>query len=323
MQTAIEAKGLRKQYGDFTAVKGISFAVEKGEIFGFLGPNGAGKTTTINMLIGMAKITAGTVEYHGEDLTNHIKKAQSLIGVVPDESNLYEEMTGFENLVFCAGLYGIGKKTAEPRARELLSFFKLEDSADKIFKKYSKGMKRKLTIAAALMHNPEILFLDEPTTGIDISAVRQIRELIRALNDSGMTVFLTTHYIEEAERLCDRVALIASGEIVALDTVDNLIEQVRISNTVEIGFSESTEKAAAYLSGLKTAFPGCGFAETGPQLLKVTSETALDIAPILGYLSSQKAEITEARLLRPSLEDAFMRLTGVEIINMKKEKERK
>ena len=206
----VTVKNLKKVYGDFTAVDGISFDIQKGEIFGFLGPNGAGKTSTINMLIGLSRPTEGMISINGIDGIKDIKKAQSIMGIVPDESNLYDEMDGFHNLCFCASLYGMGKKEREKRAQELLEQFSLKDAGNRPFKAYSKGMRRKLTIAAGIIHNPKILFLDEPTTGIDVESARQIRSLILDMKERGTTVFLTTHYIEEAERICDRIALLST-----------------------------------------------------------------------------------------------------------------
>jgi len=176
MKSIIEIKNLTKIYANLTAVDNISFSINKGEIFGFLGPNAAGKTTTINMLTGMARITDGKIFYKNNDITNKIKKFQAFIGVVPDESNLYEELTGFENLCFCASLYGITQSQREKKARQLLDVFQLSDAANRRFNTYSKGMKRKLTIAASLIHEPEILFLDEPTTGIEIDIMKKEKE---------------------------------------------------------------------------------------------------------------------------------------------------
>jgi len=213
MDNALEVKGLTKKYGEFTAVKGIDFSVLRGEIFGFLGPNGAGKTTTINMLTGLARVSAGTFNLVGYG-PRQIKKAQQFIGIVPDESNLYEEMDGFDNLCFCAALYGLPKVLRAEKAKRLLKQFGLEEAGNRPFKANSKGMKRKLTIAAGIIHDPKILFLDEPTTGIDVASARQIRKLILELNKSGTTIFLTTHYIEEAERLCHRIAFIVDGNFI-------------------------------------------------------------------------------------------------------------
>ena len=219
---AIEVTHLTKTFGELIAVNNISFHVRQGELFGFLGPNGAGKTTTISMLIGLARPDAGTIRIGGLDCSQNPKAAQHLIGVVPDESNLYPELTGFDNLCFCAALYGIGKWEAETRAQGLLAAFGLTEAANRKFATYSTGMKRKLTIAAGIIHEPEVLFLDEPTTGIDIVSARQIRQLIADLHQKGTTIFLTTHYIEEAERLCDRIAFIVKGQIVRVDTVPKI-----------------------------------------------------------------------------------------------------
>jgi ABC-2 type transport system ATP-binding protein len=166
----VEVEGLTKKYGDLTALDGISFSVHDGEIFGFLGPNGAGKTTTINVLTGLARATSGSARVSGFDCAGEIKKAQQIMGIVPDESNLYEEFDGFENLCFCAALYGMQKDVREKRAKELLEQFGLVEAGRRLFRAYSRGMKRKLTIAAGIIHDPKILFLDEPTTGIDVAA---------------------------------------------------------------------------------------------------------------------------------------------------------
>ena len=209
----VNVANLKKTYGDFTAVDGVGFSIEQGEIFGFLGPNGAGKTSTINMMIGLSRPTQGEIIIDGIDAQRQTKKAQAIMGIVPDESNLYNEMDGFENLCFCASLYGMRKEEREPKARQLLEQFQLKEAGKRPFKAYSKGMRRKLTIAAAIIHSPRILFLDEPTTGIDVESARQIRELILQLKKQGTTIFITTHYIEDAERICDRLAFYEAREL--------------------------------------------------------------------------------------------------------------
>jgi ABC-2 type transport system ATP-binding protein len=234
---AIVASGLAKHFGDVTAVESVTFGVGQGELFGFLGPNGAGKTTTINMLTGLARPDAGTIQIGGIDCMSDRKAAQHLMGIVPDESNLYPELTGFDNLCFCGALYGMSKHDRRARARELLERFGLVEAAGRKFAGYSKGMKRKLTIAAGIIHLPQILFLDEPTTGIDVASARQIRQLIADLNAGGTTVFLTTHYIEEAERLCRRIAFIVCGRIVRMDTVESRMRQAEGSCVVQFAVS--------------------------------------------------------------------------------------
>ncbi len=319
----IEAKNLTKNYGDFTAVDDISFWVDKGEVFGLLGPNGAGKTTTINMLIGMAKISAGKVYYNGVDLTKTIKKAQEIIGVVADESNLYDEMSGYDNLCFCGSLYGLSKSDRENRAKDLLITFRLNEAANKKFKAYSKGMKRKLTIAAALIHNPQILFLDEPTSGIDVASARQIRDLIKKLNEKETTVFLTTHYIEEAERLCDRIAFLNKGKIIKLDSVSNLINESKDENILEVVLDENICDRVQLSEKLNKKFTYITCSFINDNTIRIISIKPIDISPIVHFLSSENIFIIEARLHRPSLEDAFVKLTGIEIDMMKKEKEKK
>lgn len=319
----LEVQDLKKAYNSFIAVNNINFNVNRAEIFGFLGPNGAGKTTTINMLTGMAKVTSGNIFYNGADLTGNIKKAQEMIGVVPDESNLYDEMSGYDNLCFCGALYGLPKKVRQTKARELLDMFQLSDVAGKKFKAYSKGMKRKLTIAAALIHAPQILFLDEPTTGLDVASVRQIRELIKKLNQNGTTIFLTTHYIEEAERLCHRVAFINKGKIIKNDSVSNLIAESHAINSIEIRFDPVNGKIGSLPDQLNKKFEGldCTLAEEG--IVKIASYNAIDITPVVNFLSSGGLFIYEARLINPSLEDTFVKATGIEINLMKKEKDKK
>jgi ABC-2 type transport system ATP-binding protein len=319
----LEVQNLKKSYNGFNAVDEIDFEIKRAEIFGFLGPNGAGKTTTINMLIGMAKVTSGKILYKGSDLTKNIKKAQELIGVVPDESNLYDEMSGFDNLCFCGALYGLIKKERENKAHQLLELFQLKEAANKKFKAYSKGMKRKLTIAAALIHDPEILFLDEPTSGIDVASVRQIRNMIKELNERGTTIFLTTHYIEEAERLCHRVAFINKGKIIKIDSVDNLIADSHSINGVEIKFELANDKHTQIMYNLKNQFPGFECMSVNDNTIKITSENNIDIAPVVSFLSSEGLFIYEARLLKPSLEEAFVKATGIEIDMLKKEKEKR
>ncbi|MBN1696591.1 MAG: ABC transporter ATP-binding protein [Spirochaetales bacterium] len=323
MERIIEAKGLTKHYGDVTAVRDVGFYVNKGEIFGFLGPNGAGKTTTINMLIGMAKINGGKIYYKNEDLTKNIKKAQNIIGVIADESNLYNEMSGYENLCFCGSLYGLPKPVRSRKARELLAAFQLTEASHKKFGAYSKGMKRKLTIAAALIHEPEIIFMDEPTTGIDVASVRQIRGLIKRLNEAGTTIFLTTHYIEEAERLCDRVAFIHRGSIIRIDTVGRLIEDAREANVIEVVFEQGYTDRPLLPEQLMREFPDVECSLKNDDTVKVTGRDTIDITPIVCFLSGRGVRIREARLIRPTLEDAFVKLTGIEIAMMKKEKEKK
>jgi ABC-2 type transport system ATP-binding protein len=319
MNDAIEVEGLSKNFAEVEAVAGISFSVQEGELFGFLGPNGAGKTTTINMLTGLARPDSGTIRIAGIDCTRDPRAAQHLIGVVPDESNLYPELTGFENLCFCAALYGMGKARRQMRARELLNTFGLAKAANRKFGAYSRGMKRKLTVAAGIIHQPEILFLDEPTTGIDVASARQLRRLVADLHRVRTTIFLTTHYIEEAERLCDRIAFIVSGRIVRIDTVEHLIQPIQERYVVQIACANPLDNIQVRLVD---SFPGLEFQTPAQGLIRVEAGEAVPVGPLVRFLEDQGAEVTEARRMRPSLEDVFVKITGIEVDTMHKEKEK-
>lgn len=316
----LEASKLTKKYGNFTAVDNIDFYVEKGEIFGFLGPNGAGKTTTINMLTGLARVTSGSIYLSGNEYTKHVKKAQHLMGIVPDESNLYEELDGFQNLSFCAALYGIERYRREKRARELLQQFGLAEAGKKPFKAYSKGMKRKLTIAAGIIHEPEILFLDEPTTGIDVASARQIRQLVLDLNKNGTTIFLTTHYIEEAERLCHRIAFIVDGKIVRIGTAQELMKDAQRENIIQFTLAGG---ASQLREAVQNQFPEVALEISGDDIIRVHSPFSLNLMPFMLFFEKNNLVVYEAKIIRPSLEEVFVKVTGIELERMKKEKEKK
>jgi ABC-2 type transport system ATP-binding protein len=210
----LELHDLKKHYGSVRALDGVSFAVQPGEIFGLLGHNGAGKTTTIRLLTGRARPTAGSASIAGHDVVQELPAVKPLINLVFEEQNLYDRLTGRDNLEVFADLYGV------PRSRvfELLETVKLADAAKRRVKTYSTGMKQRLLIARALINSPRLLFMDEPTRGLDPASARDLRNLIRDLSEAGTTVFLTTHYMEEADELCDRVAFLTAGKVVALDS---------------------------------------------------------------------------------------------------------
>jgi ABC-2 type transport system ATP-binding protein len=315
----IEVAEVAKKFNDVTAVDGISFGVGEGELFGFLGPNGAGKTTTINMITGLARASSGTIRIAGVDCIRSPKAAQHLIGVVPDESNLYPELTGFDNLCFCASLYGMRKGERRTRAMELLETLGLEEAADRKFAGYSKGMKRKLTIAAGMIHRPRILFLDEPTTGIDVGSARHIRQLIAGLHNAGTTILLTTHYIEEAERLCERIAFIVKGRIVRIDTVANLLQPIQERKAMAISVSSTADDLCGKLAG---AFPHFEVRAVSGGQVRVESAETISVGPLVRFIEDEGAEVLEARRLRPSLEEVFVRITGIESDAMRREKEK-
>jgi len=315
----IEVTGLTKRYGEVLAVDDISFDVIEGEVFGFLGPNGAGKTTTINMLTGLGRLDRGTVRIGGIECTQNPKAAQHLLGIVPDESNLYPELTGFENLSFCGALYGMRRSERESRARDLLKVFGLTDAADRKFETYSKGMKRKLTFAAGIVHEPPILFLDEPTTGIDVASARQVRQIISGLHRQGITIFFTTHYIEEAERLCERIAFIVNGRIVKAERTSDLLQPVKGRNVLILsvsGFGDDLRDA------MTAAFPAYRFEPLGHGQIRVESAGMINVAPLTRFLDERGIQVAEARRHLPSLEDIFVEVTGIEADLMKRDKER-
>jgi ABC-2 type transport system ATP-binding protein len=316
----LRAENLVKRFGTVTAVDGVSFGVAQSEIFGFLGPNGAGKTTTINLLTGLARPTSGSLFLDGQEYSTNPKRAQAAMGVVPDESNLYEELDGFANLTFCASLYGMERKARELRARQLLEQFDLAEAARRPFKAYSKGRKRKLAIAAGIIHAPRILFLDEPTTGIDVMSARQIRSLIGELNRRGTTIFLTTHYIEEAERLCHRIAFIVAGKIIHSGSLEQLMSEHQGNTVVQLTMQET---GPALLRALRRQFPGYGIHGVDERSLRVVAGCSIELLPLLAFLAKRRLPVTEARLIRPTLEEVFVQVTGIEAERLRQEREGK
>jgi ABC-2 type transport system ATP-binding protein len=296
MNEIIQVENLTKIYPadkghlPLRAVDGIDFTVYEGEVFGFLGPNGAGKTTTIRMLTGLSHPTTGNVRLLGLDLTTDLPRIKKRIGVVPEASNLYDELTAFDNLIFAMQLYGVPRAARAARAEELLECFQLSEKRDVPFAKLSRGMKRALTIAAALAHRPSLVFLDEPTTGLDVMSARNLRRMIADLREDGISVFLTTHYLEEAERLCDRVVILVKGRIVALDTVSSLKSSVQPKTIIEVTL----------------------VGEDG-HLEKRRLESDQGVEPAIAQLLSETVgrRVLSIDTLRPTLEDVFVRLTGL------------
>jgi ABC-2 type transport system ATP-binding protein len=305
MTEAVQVEGLTKVFSTgkdlppLRAVDGIDFTVHEGEVFGFLGPNGAGKTSTIRMLTGLYRPTAGKVHVLGLDLEKDLPRIKKRIGVVPEASNLYDELTAFDNLVFAMQLYGVPRSERKVRAESLLKRFRLSEKRDAPFAKLSRGMKRALTIAAGLAHRPPLIFLDEPTTGLDVMSARNLRGMIASLRDEGVTVFLTTHYLEEAERLCDRVAVIVKGHIVALDTVAGLRSSAQRKTTVEITLADS---------------------EGQQEKKRIECDNGIESAVQRLLSEARGRRVLAVDTLRPSLEDVFVQLTGLSAEVMLSEK---
>ena len=255
---AIEVKHLTKRFGDFQAISDLNFSVQDGETFGFLGPNGAGKTTTIRILTGISAPTEDSASIFGLDIVKETITAKKKMGIVSETSNVYDDLSAWRNLMFSAELYGIAKSVREKRGQELLELFGLWARKDDKARGYSKGMKRRLTLAMGLINEPRLLFLDEPTSGLDVQSNLIIRDVIRDLNSRKVTVFLTTHNIEEANLVCDRVAIVNRGQIAAIDSPEKLKGTIQSVQSVEVAFDRSSP---SMVEALRTNSPG----QRGPE----------------------------------------------------------
>jgi len=307
MDNAIEAVSLTKYYGDFLAVDHVSFDIRKGEIFGFLGPNGAGKTTTIRMLTGVSRPTEGKAFIMGYDIVSQSVEAKSLMGIVPDISNTYDEISAWDNIVFTAKLYGISKAKREKRAEELLKRFNLYDRRNDKVKEFSRGMKRRVCIAMALVNDSKVLFLDEPTSGLDVESVLEIRSMIRELNKEGLTIFLTTHNLEEADQICDRVAIINRGKIAAINTPERLRQTMRSVQSVEVAFKEPSRNLIQELKQLASV---SSVEKRGDKYRLLTDDPPNVLREIWNYAERTGCTPISINTLGPSFEDVFMKLTG-------------
>jgi len=303
---AIIASNLTKFYGDLLAVDHVNFRVRRGEIYGFLGPNGAGKTTTIRMLCGLTRISYGDAFIFGYNVRRESARVKSIIGVVQDISNLYMELSCFDNLMFCAEMYGVPKSERKKRTLELLEFFGLLERREAKFKELSKGLKRRLVIAAAMVHRPHVLFLDEPTIGLDVKSKRQIWRLIRELNDKGLTIFLTTHNIYEAFNLCDRIAIINKGKIIAEGPPAELRKKVGGEKVLEIQTSPIVKdiKIFANLRGVVNAR-----IERGVYHI-VVNDIVLALEEILHVIKRYNLDIISISLRGADAEEVFIKLIG-------------
>jgi ABC-2 type transport system ATP-binding protein len=305
---AIEARGLRRTFkGGIEAVRGIDLSVSAGEIFGFLGPNGAGKTTTVRVLCTLLPPTDGSASVAGVDVVKDPADVRRRIGVALQEIGLDPIQTGRELLELQCGLYGIRGNAARERAAELLDLVGLTDAANRRTKTYSGGMKRRLDLASALVHSPEVLFLDEPTTGLDPASRLTVWEEVRRINGGGTTVFLTTQYLEEADELCDRLAIIDGGLIVTEGTPESLKSQLGhdvVSVSLDGSDVQTTQAAIADLPGLERLV-----AENGSLALYVEDGPSA-IAEIVRRLDHDGIHVGAISVSRPSLDDVFLRATG-------------
>ncbi len=277
--------------------------MKKGELFGFLGPNGAGKTTTIRMLTGVIKPDKGTASIFGYDILKQGLKTRQLMGIVPEMANAYIDLSAWNNLMLIGALYGVSKKQRTERAASLLKKFELYERRGHPVKGFSKGMKQKLLLCMALVSEPQILFLDEPTSGLDVESQRLIKDTIREYNAYGTTVFLTTHNMEEANQLCDRIAIINHGKIAVIDSPERLRLRSSGLQSIEISFDKpvKTEEMLS-IKGVEKAV------KMGDKLKLYVDETSAIIDALVGYARSKKLNIITINTLAPSMEDVFLKL---------------
>jgi lipooligosaccharide transport system ATP-binding protein len=306
-ESTLEARGLKKSYSGFEAVKGVDFEVFGGECFGFLGPNGAGKTTTMKMIYGAVIPTGGELSVAGLDVYHHEREIKRRIGVVPQENNLDDELKVEENLLIYGRYYDLPKKLVLRRAEELLDFVQLSEKVDARVEQLSGGMKRRLLIARALINDPEIVVLDEPTTGLDPQARHLVWDRLRALTAEGKTLVLTTHYMEEAARLCDRLVIMEGGRIIAGGTPKELIEEHVSPQVLE--FRADHDAIEALLSAVESAAEA--IERTGDEVLLAYTE---DADALLDDVRNTGVEVENTVHRQAGLEDVFLRLTGRSLI---------
>jgi len=305
----IVVRNLTKKFGDLVAVNNISFNVKRGEIFGFLGPNGAGKTTTINMLTTLIKPTSGEAYVEGYDVVKESNFVRQVIGLVPQEITVDDDLTGWENIMLQATLYHIPKDEARRRAKEVLELVGLLNDADRMVETYSGGMRKRLEIACGLIHRPKILFLDEPTLGLDVQTRVAIWDYIKSLRrEYNMTIFLTTHYMEEADALCDRIAIIDRGVIKAIDSPDNLKRRLG-GDIIEFEFANNIQLANSIISHLDFVIDH-KILENKLRVKVTDGDKQLPI--ILERLIRSNVKVAKIVLKRPTLDDVFIELTGRE-----------
>ena len=305
----VEVRSLTKRYGSVKALRGVDFVVCPGAIFAYLGPNGAGKTTTINILCGLLERDEGQVCILGRDVARDPVFVKSRIGVVTENSNLYPELRCRRNLEYIGELYGLRSAERKDRAGELLDSFGLAEKAGAAFGSLSRGMKRRLAIAAALVHRPQVLFLDEPTTGLDVPSARSLRELVRTVASQGMTVFLTTHNLFEAEELADEVAVLVAGRVVARGTVGEIKQRVGGARSLSVRFSRDVGEDA-----LRSACPAVTAAglQDGFCRLEV-AQLHEALGQLLSFCRREGLRVEEVATREPTLEDAFVSLLSGDV----------
>ena len=310
----IEVEAVTKRFEDTTAVDNISMSVAKGELFGLLGPNGAGKSTLTKMISGMLNPTSGTIKVGNYSIQNKPMKVKEILGVVPQDIVLYDYLNAKENLSFYGRLYGLSGKKLKNRINELLKFTQLDEKAVKRHvSTYSGGMKRRVNIAAALLHEPQVILLDEPTAGLDPQNKHALWEIIQSLKEQGKTIVLTTHMMDEAEELCSRVAIMDHGKIIALGSPSQLVKKVKMENTITVvpdKISPELVERIKNISGVKNAYTAQDETEK-TQTIKVITDNADDILPeVVSTIVNKGTKVLSVQVSRVTLEDVFIALTG-------------
>lgn len=305
----IQIKGLRKSYGNIAAIRNIDLEIEQGEFFGLLGPNGAGKTTTINILSSVQKPDAGEVKINGFDLKTDAAKCKQSIGIVPQELAVYNELTAKENLLFWGSLYGITGSEARNRAEEMLKIFELSDRKNSLIKTFSGGMKRRINIAAAMLHRPDILMMDEPTVGVDPQSRNQIYDVLADFSKNGVTIIYTTHYMDEVERICSRIGIIDHGEIIAKGSLDELRRITGSDETIVIHFEQKNDME---LQKMKNEF-GDRISIFDDKIIYSTDNVSRDLPVLIQKCAASCASLTHIAVEQTSLETVFLSLTGREL----------
>ena len=303
----LEINNLTKKFGDFIAVDHMSLAIGEGEIFGFLGSNGAGKSTTINMISGLLRSNDGEITILGKNIMKNRKFAKSNIGVVPQDLAIYEDLTAYENVKFFAGLYGLRGAELNDRVEEALRFVGLSDKHKSYPKNFSGGMKRRLNIACAIAHRPKIIIMDEPTVGIDPQSRNYILTSVRKLNEMGCTIIYTSHYMEEVEEICTKIAIVDHGKIIAEGTKEQLKSIITETKDVWIELKTAEQLNIDELKQIR----GVNSVQVEENMIKINSDTGVNVLnPIIGCLISNGCEIRSLDEQEPNLETVFLTLTG-------------
>ena len=308
MDASIEVSGLTKYYGQLLAVDHVSFEVEPGEIFGFLGPNGAGKTTTLRMLTNLTRPSEGSALILGMDTVRESLPIKSVVGIVPETSNVFFELTTISNLTFTGALYGMRRGQRAARAAELIGLFDLETQRKKKAVELSLGLRRRLTIAMSLMHRPRVVFLDEPTSGLDVESSRLIREIVEDLHRNGVTVFITTHNMEEANQLCHRIAVIDHGKLIAVDTPERLKQAATEAQAVEVSFDRTLDPGEE--DALSRIPCVSELRALGDKYRLIASDPPCVLDAIYPFMNERGLKPVSVNTYGPSLEDVFLKLTG-------------